>query len=139
MSSLKASEESPYNKYTDGPNKKLGIIACGIAYNYLMENYPEGCEYPVLKIGQYPLPKKQLHQLVESCDEILVLEDGQPFVEKQLKGYLGIGIKVKGRLDGTLSQDGELNPDSVAPCGKQREQVRIWHSVCGRDASARTL
>ena len=52
--------------------------------------------------------------MVESCDEILVLEDGQPFVEKQLKGYLGIGIKVKGRLDGTLSQDGELNPDSVA-------------------------
>ena len=53
-----------------------------------MENYPEGCEYPVLKIGQYPLPKKQLMQLVEACDEILVLEDGQPFVEKQLKGYL---------------------------------------------------
>ena len=111
---IKASEESPYNKYTDGPNKKLGIIACGIGYNYLMENYPEGCEYPVLKIGQYPLPKKQILQLAESCDEILVLEDGQPFVEKQLKGYLGIGIKVKGRLDGTLSQDGELNPDSVA-------------------------
>ena len=111
---IKASEESPYNKYIDGPNKKLGIVACGIGYNYLMENYPEGCEYPVLKIGQYPLPKKQLLQLVESCDEILVLEDGQPFVEKHLKGYLGIGIKVKGRLDGTLSQDGELNPDSVA-------------------------
>ena len=111
---IKASEESPYNKYTDGPNKKLGIVACGIGYNYLMENYPEACEYPVLKIGQYPLPKKQLHQLIESCDEILVLEDGQPFVEKQLKGYLGIGVKVKGRLDGTLSQDGELNPDSVA-------------------------
>ena len=35
-------------------------------------------------------------------------------LEKHLKGYLGIGIKVKGRLDGTLSQDGELNPDSVA-------------------------
>lgn len=44
---IKASEESPYNKYTDGPNKKLGIVACGIGYNYLMENYPEGCEYPV--------------------------------------------------------------------------------------------
>ena len=111
---IRASEASPYNKYTDGPNKKLGIIACGIGYNYLMENYPEGCEYPVLKIGQYPLPKKQLMQLIEACDEILVLEDGQPFVEKQLKGYLGIGLKVKGRLDGTLSQDGELNPDSVA-------------------------
>ena len=111
---IRASEESPYNQYIDGPNKKLGIIACGIGYNYLMENYPEGCEYPVLKIGQYPLPKKQLRQLVENCDELLVLEDGQPFVEKQLKGYLGLGIPVKGRLDGTLSHDGELNPDSVA-------------------------
>ena len=80
---VKASENSPYNKYIDGPNKKLGIIACGIGYNYLMENYPEGCEFPVLKIGQYPLPKKQLMQLVEACDEILVLEDGQPFVEAE--------------------------------------------------------
>ena len=39
--------------------------------------------------GQYPLPKKQILQLVESCDEILVLEDGQPFVEKQLKAGTG--------------------------------------------------
>src|SRR3712207_3224385 len=42
---IKASEESPYNKYIDGPNKKMGIIACGIGYNYLMENFPDGCEY----------------------------------------------------------------------------------------------
>jgi indolepyruvate ferredoxin oxidoreductase alpha subunit len=111
---IEASENSPFNAYIDGANKKLGIIACGIGYNYLMENYPDGCEYPVLKIGQYPLPKKQLQQLVDACDEILVLEDGQPFVEKQLKGYLGIGVKVKGRLDGTLPTDGELNPDKVA-------------------------
>lgn len=111
---VKASEESPYNKYIDGANKKLGIIACGIAYNYLMENCPEGCEHPVLKIGQYPLPKKQLEQLVSSCEEILVLEDGQPFVEKQLRGYLNKGIKVRGRMDGTLSYAGELDPDKVA-------------------------
>ncbi len=110
---VKVSEESPYNQYIDGQNKKLGIVACGIAFNYLMENYPDGCEYPVLKIGQYPLPQKQLLKLVDECDEILVLEDGQPFVERLIKGYLGIGIQVKGRLDGTLSRDGELNPDKV--------------------------
>lgn len=121
---VKASEESPYNTYTDGPNKKRGIIACGIAYNYLMENYPQGCEHPVLKIGQYPLPAKQLRRLVETCDELLVLEDGQPFVEKQLKGYLGIGVNVKGRLDGTLSQDGELTPDNVAKAlGKENKST----------------
>ncbi len=111
---IEKSEQSSYNQYIDAPNKKLGIITCGIAYNYLMENYPSGCEHPILKIGQYPLPKKQLLKLIESCDEILVLEDGYPLVEEALKGYLGIGVKVKGRLDGTLSRDGELTPDSVA-------------------------
>ena len=127
---IKASEESPYNKYIDGPNKKLGIVACGIGFNYLMENYPEGCEYPVLKIGQYPLPKKQLLKLATECDEILILEDGQPFVENMLKGYLGIGIKVKGRMDGTLSRDGELNPDNVAkPIGKENKSAFIVPSV----------
>jgi len=110
---LEASENSKYNQYFDAPNKKLGIVACGIAFNYLQENYPNGFENPVLKISQYPLPKKKLLKLVEECDEILVLEDGFPVVEEQLKGYLGIGLKVHGRLDGTLNRDGELNPDRV--------------------------
>ncbi len=110
---IRISEESKYNQYFDAPNKKLGIIACGIGFNYLKENYPNGFEYPVLKISQYPLPKKQIERLVNECDEILVLEDGFPIVEEQLKGYLGIGLKIHGRLDGTLSRDGELNPDKV--------------------------
>lgn len=111
---ITSSEQSLYNHYSDGNKKELGIVACGIGYNYLMENYPLGCPYPVLKIGQYPLPKKQLLNLVSECKEILVLEDGYPFVEAAIKGYLGIGVKVRGRLDGTLSRDGELTPDSVA-------------------------
>lgn len=117
---ITASENSKYNQYfpveTDiirSKKSRLGIVACGIAFNYLQENYPNGFENPVLKISQYPLPKKQLLQLVDDCEEILVLEDGYPIVEEQLKGYLGIGLKVHGRLDGTLPRDGELNPDKV--------------------------
>ena len=110
---LEASENSKYNQLFGVKGAPLGIIACGIAFNYLQENYPDGFEHPVLKICQYPLSKKLLLQLVESCDEILVLEDGYPVVEEQLKGYLGIGLKVRGRLDGTLPRDGELTPDKV--------------------------
>ena len=110
---LAFSEASRYNQYFEGKNKKTGIIACGIAFNYLQENFPDGFENPVLKISQYPLPKKQLLRMVEECEEILVLEDGFPVVEEQLKGYLGIGLKIHGRLDGTLPRDGELNPDKV--------------------------
>ena len=111
---LTLSEESPYNVYTDGSDNHLGIVACGIGYNYLMENFPEGCPYPVLKIGQYPLPQKQLKRLFEACDEILVIEDGQPFVERLLQGYLNQGKTIHGRYDGTLPRTGELNPDNVA-------------------------
>jgi len=110
-----ASEESKFNKYIDGSDKSLGIIASGIAFNYLMENYQDKeLNHPVLKIGQYPIPRKQIMKMVEECDKILVLEEGAPIIEETLKGYQEAGTPVTGRLDGTLPRDGELNPNLVA-------------------------
>ena len=110
-----ASANSGYNKYIDGPKKNIGIITTGIAYNYLMENFPDGkCPYPVVKITQYPLPYDMINKLYDECDEILVLEDGQPFVEELIKGFLGKGKNVMGRLDETIRRDGELNAEKVA-------------------------
>ena len=42
---VKASEQSPFNQYIDGSDKITGIIACGITYNYLLENFDGGCNY----------------------------------------------------------------------------------------------
>lgn len=107
--------EENFNTYFDGEDKSKGIIACGIAYNYLMENYPDrNIPYPVIKLNQYPLPRKMIQKMVDACDEVLLLEDGYPIVEEQLSGLLSIGIKVRGRLDGTVPRDGELNPNIVA-------------------------
>ena len=112
---VKESEQSPFNIYQEGEDKSLGIIACGLAYNYLMEQWADGvCPYPVLKVSQYPLPRTQIEKIVTECDEILVLEEGMPLVEERLKGYLNQGATIKGRLDGTLPQDGELSPNLVA-------------------------
>ncbi|MDR3260443.1 MAG: indolepyruvate ferredoxin oxidoreductase [Tannerella sp.] len=107
------SESSVYNHYFDAPDKRTGIITTGIAFNYLSENYPDGFEYPVLKICQYPLPLQWIRKLTEACDEVIVFEEGYPVVEEQIKGLLGKGLKIKGRLDGTLRRDGELTPDLV--------------------------
>ena len=104
---------SPYNRLVDGPDKSLGIIACGLAYNYIMENYPDGCPYPVLKISQYPLPKELVLKLSAMCGKILVIEEGQPVVEEKLRGIFPSGISILGRLDGTLPRTGELSPDCV--------------------------
>jgi indolepyruvate ferredoxin oxidoreductase alpha subunit len=107
-------ERSPYNAYTDGSDKSMGIIASGIAYNYVMENYPEGdCPYPLLKISHYPVPKKLVARMVDECESVLVAEEGMPVIEEQLRGLLDRGAAIKGRMSGELPRDGELNPAIV--------------------------
>ncbi len=106
-------ETSPFNRYIDASDKSVGIIASGIAYNYLMENYPEGAPHPVVKISQYPLPVKMLNRLADECDSILIIEEGQPVIEPMLRGILSSNRVIKGKLDGTLPRTGELTPDSV--------------------------
>lgn len=108
-------ENSSFNVYTEGKDKSLGIIACGIAYNYLMENFPgHDIPFSVLKVTHYPAPGKKIRKMIESCSAILVLEEGYPFLEEMMIGLQEKGIPVKGRLDGTIPRDGELNPNIVA-------------------------
>ena len=96
------------------PAGRLGIIACGIGYNYVMENNPANAGATVLKVSQYPLPETAVRALADSCDELLVVEDGQPFVEESVRALLSADYPVKGRLTGHLPRTGELTPDSVA-------------------------
>ena len=103
--------KSPYNQYIEGKDRSMGIIASGIAYNYLNECFPQGCPYPVLKISQYPLPKDLVRKMTEECDAVLVAEEGQPFIEETLRGIMPGNAVIKGRLTGELPRTGELNPD----------------------------
>ena len=105
-------EGSVYNKYIDGEDKSLGIIASGIGYNYVMECYPEGCPFPILKISQYPLPKKLVRDLMAACEKILVVEEGQPFIEDIIRGVED-NARILGKLTGELPRTGELTPDIV--------------------------
>jgi indolepyruvate ferredoxin oxidoreductase, alpha subunit len=106
---------SGFNTYINGTDKSIGIIACGLAFNYLVENFPGHIvPYPVLKIGQYPIPLDMVDKLYSECETVLVLEDGYPILEELLRGMLNKGKKIMGRLDGTLPRDGELNPNIVA-------------------------
>lgn len=112
----KESDVSPFNADSfESQDKKVGIIATGLAYNYLREAYDgQPIPHPVIKICQYPLPDSRIHTLYDICDSILVLEEGMPLVESMLKGAAFKGQKpIHGRLDGTIPRDGELNPNKV--------------------------
>lgn len=111
------SEKSDFNNFNiaDGKKRyKRGIIACGIGYNYVMESMQNVEEkIPLIKVSQYPLPIQMIEKLSEVCEEIIIVEDGQPFVEEQVKAIAPDNVKVSGRLTGALPRVGELNPDFV--------------------------
>ena len=118
-------EKSPYNSLTtqqpSANSQALGIIASGIGYNYVMEALSSSENtLPILKISQYPLPRKLVRKMLETCEKVLIVEEGQPFIEDIVRGVSPIDGKlvstdcqVFGRLDGTLPRTGELTPDTV--------------------------
>ena len=115
-------EKSAFNRMEQGGNGRLGILACGIAYNYVKEAI--GKEGHILQVSHYPLPQAQIQQLAHENEAILVVEDGQPVVEQDVKAMLGTDYKVLGRLTGHLPRTGELTPDNVAAAlGKESSMV----------------
>lgn len=108
-----AAEYSPYNSLEIVSGRGLGVIACGVAYNYVKESLPEEGISGILKLSQYPCPEKAVSELAAMSESILVVEDGQPFAEEIIRGLVGKDYPLKGRLTGDLPRAGELNPDSV--------------------------
>jgi indolepyruvate ferredoxin oxidoreductase alpha subunit len=109
------SYSSDFNKYTQCEESDFIIISSGIAVNYVMEYAHEGIlPYSMLKLCQYPVPKKLIDEITKTKKTILVFEEGYPFIEEQLKGLIDNGYTIKGRLSGDVPRDGELNPTIVA-------------------------
>ncbi len=107
------SEVSAFNRVVAGSDRSVGIIAAGLGYAYVRELFPNTIPHPVLKVSQYPLPTDLIAKFVSECDEVLVVEDGYPFIEARLRGF-SPNPRVHGRLDGTLPRTGELTPEAVA-------------------------
>ena len=125
------SDESPFNKFVEGKDTSLGIVVSGIVWNYLNEIYPDGIPYPVVKVSQYPLPDGLLNKLFNMVDSILILEEGQPFIEKKLRGELNNGPKrIYGKLTGEVIRDGELSPDEV---------VKAIHKIKGDEGNVKPI
>ena len=93
---------------------RRGVIACGIAENYLRENLDGrqrslDPEHPPL-----PVPAGKIRQLVEHVDELLSSRTATPSSRTwSAASSASTGVQVKGRMTGELPRTGELNPDLV--------------------------
>lgn len=106
------SETSPHNRLElRGPR---GVIACGIAWNYVREALADRPMPSILKLSVYPPPAGLIRRILDHCEEVLIVEEGHPVVEQRIRGMLGLpGRCIRGKMSGALSLDGELTVDRV--------------------------
>ncbi len=121
----KISEEMNYNFLNlEG---KIGVITCGISKNYFMEIRDEIKEkISHLHIGFYPPPAEKLRKLYDFVEKIYIIEEGYPFIEKRLLGFVPLKKEIYGKISGHLPNTGELNPDLVLKMftNKEKEEIK---------------
>ena len=116
----KVSNKSDFNKCSEfGDNKKYGVISSGSAFNYAFDviKFNE-LNMDILKVGfSYPFPDAKVLEFIKDLDEVFVVEEVDPIMEKEVLAIIGrenLDVAVHGKLDGTLPQCYEFNSDIVA-------------------------
>ncbi len=114
----KIAESSPYN-FTQGKGT-WGIICNGVSYNYAADALSElgiSDKAKILRIGfSHPMPKLLIIDFIKDCEKVLVVEEGEPFMEEAIKAFAqeeGFTLPIKGKAPGLLSRLYEFDPAMV--------------------------
>ena len=123
LESLRAeAETSPLNRIEPG-DKKLGIIAEGLAYGYVKEVFPEAA---VLKLGfAWPYPDALIRKFASSVDRLVVIEENEEILEEHVRA---MGIDCVGR--DMISGVGELSVPKLLAL-----RDRLAESLAGTQAN----
>ena len=112
------SEVSPYN-FVSGSGT-WGIICNGVSYAYLCDAIRDlGIQDKVklLRIGfSHPMPQKMIKGFLGSCEKVLVVEEGEPFMEEAVKAFAqeaGLTLPINGKGKDLFSRLYEFNPRLV--------------------------
>ena len=108
---------------------RRGVAASGISYAYTREVLPSGV--PLLKISTpYPFPEKLAEEYLRGLDEVLVLEELDPMVERELLRVAGrhhLPVKIFGKLTGHTRNAGENSTESI--------RADLEKFLCGDDCA----
>lgn len=105
-------DSSPYNQAIGKGTK--GILCAGFSHRKLLDviGDTEPDEFRLLKLGVlYPLPRRVISGFLSSCQEVLVFEEIEPYVEVCVKAIahdVGCPTKIVGKQSRHLSREGEL-------------------------------
>jgi len=110
-------ESSPLNRLVMSGKEKVGVIAVGQTYNYVMDalmKLDARERVAIIKLGtSNPVPEKLVSKLLRGVEKVLITEEPDPFVELHVKAiakYANSKVELYGRLNGKLPGEGELTP-----------------------------
>jgi len=112
-------EELPLNKLVMTSDEEYGVIATGVAWNYLMEEVENFglSNLALLKIGTVnPLPDDLISLLLKNRKAVLVLEELEPYVESHVRAVasgLPKRTVIHGKIDGMTQRVGEYSQETV--------------------------
>ncbi len=113
----KISDDSPYNFVQgEGP---LGVICNGVSYNYVTDALRElgADDISILRIGfSHPMPEAVIKPFLKSMDKVLVVEEGEPYMEEAIKAMAAeaqVVLPISGKKEGLFSRESELDPVQV--------------------------
>jgi indolepyruvate ferredoxin oxidoreductase alpha subunit len=92
---------------------KRGIACGGICYPYIQEalrDIKEPCA--LLKVSTFPFPKKLAVEFLNGLEEVLTVEELDPYIEEELALLAG-GVRIRGKMSGDLPKAGEYLPGMV--------------------------
>ncbi len=100
--------------------KRLCILTASAPANYVFDYLNKRNlrgKIGVIKLGlTLPFPTKAVSDFVKGYDEVLVVEEGEPYCERCLTALakdLKPSLKIHGKEDGSLPREGELNYSSI--------------------------
>ena len=112
------SEDSPFN-FIKGDGK-WGIVCNGVSYNYASDGIKElniADRVRVLRLGfSYPMPAKTIKSFLKACDKVLVIEEGEPYMEEQVKAFAqeeGLILPIRGKAKDLFTRLYEFDPAQV--------------------------
>jgi len=99
---LQLTEASEYNLISG--KGKWGIICNGVSYNYVNDAIKDlnlADKIRVLRIGfSHPLPSNQIKEFLKICEKVLIVEEGEPYMEEAVKAMAqeeGLTLEIKGK------------------------------------------
>ena len=124
---LKDLEEYAYtselNRLEEVPGARTGVITSGISYQYVKDVF--GDTASVLKMGlTHPLSKKLLSEFASRFERIIVVEEGEPYLENAVKtlGFTNVTGKDQ------LTIQGEFNTRVVKDSLFGKEEIFTYQA-----------